>query len=72
MEALWPYGISWIYLYGVGGLVYGVGTYFCVRQNVLDFAQPRERQIWILSTVCLVIFAVAHALFQFVLPFAGA
>jgi hypothetical protein len=71
MESLWPYGISWFYQYGVGGLVYAIGTYFCVRQNVLDFNQPRERRIYLFATLCLGIFATGHAIFQFVLPFAG-
>lgn len=71
MESIWPYGISWFYLYGVGGAIYAAGTYFCVRQDVLDFEQPREKQVWVFATVCLAIFAAGHALFQFVLPFAG-
>ncbi len=71
MESLWPYGISWFYLYGVGGFVYFLGSYFCVRQDVLDFSQPRERQVWCLATGGLALFAAGHALFQFVLPHVG-
>ncbi len=71
MESVWPYGISWFYLYGVGGLIYAIGTYFCIRQNALDFTQPHERRIWLFATFCLATFAAGHALFQFVLPFAG-
>lgn len=71
MEGLWPYGVSWFYLYGVGGLIYGLGSYFCVRQNVLDFSQPRERLVWLFATGCLGLFAAVHAVFQFILPYVG-
>lgn len=65
------YAISWFYLYGVGGLLYAAGTYWCVRLGVLDFSEPRERVVYLWATICLAIFAGIHALFQFVLPFAG-
>ena len=65
------YAISWFYLYGVGGALYAAGTFWCLRLGVLDLREPRERQIFVAATVCLALFAGAHALFQFVLPFAG-
>jgi len=71
VDSLWPYGISWIYLYGVGGLIYAGGTWLCVHENALDLSEPRERRTYILATTGLCIFALDHALFQYVLPFAG-
>ncbi|MEM9491659.1 MAG: hypothetical protein AAGC55_21110 [Myxococcota bacterium] len=61
--------LSWIYLYGVGGLIYALGSIVCIRAGVLDLKERGERDIFVAATGCLVIFALAHGLFQFVLPF---
>lgn len=71
MESLWPYGISWIYLYGVGGATYAAGSVFCVKAGTLDLSDPREKKAFVFATACLVFFAVMHGLFQFVFPFVG-
>ena len=63
------YSISWFYLYGVGGLMYAGGSYLVWRAGVLDFSAPQDRRIYWFTTGCLVLFAVVHALFQFVFPF---
>jgi len=63
------FGISWFYLYGVGGTFYGLGTYLCVRAGTLDFKNKRDRRMYTATTSCLVLFAVVHGLFQFVLPY---
>lgn len=65
------YSISWFYLYIVGGLMYGAGTFFVARAGVLDFSAPQDRRIYWFTTSCLVLFAGVHALFQFVFPFVG-
>ena len=63
--------ISWYYLYGVGGAFYALGSYVCIRSGSLDLSQQQDRTIYAAATGCLVVFAAAHALFQFVLPHGG-
>lgn len=65
------YSISWVYQYGVGGLVYAGGAIVCIRAGVLDLKDPSERGSFIFATAGLVTFAVIHALFQYVFPFVG-
>lgn len=61
--------LSWFYLYGVGGLIYALGSIACARTGALDFKIPSERRMFLVLTVCLVVFALFHGVFQFVLPF---
>jgi hypothetical protein len=63
--------ISWYYLYGVGGAFYALGTYLCLRSGALDLQNAGERRMFVITTACLTLFAVAHALLQFVLPHVG-
>jgi hypothetical protein len=65
------YKLSWFYLYGVGGAIYALGTYLCTRAGVLDFGDRRERGMFAWATAAMILFAVIHALFQFVFPFVG-
>ena len=65
------FALSWIYMYGVGLIIYGAGTFACVRAGVLDFSIPTERRSFIAVSVCFGLFAAVHALFQYVLPFVG-
>lgn len=71
MPDLSMFALSWIYLYGVGGVIYVLGTMACVRTGVLDWKNHDERRMYLATTACLVLFAAIHALFQFVLPFVG-
>ena len=63
------FALSWFYLYGAGTLIYGGATLLSVRMGVLDFSDPRERRAYWTTTAWVAVFAAAHALFQFVLPF---
>ena len=61
--------LSWFYLYRGGGLIYVLGSVVCIRSGVLDLKEPSERAIFVATTICLILFATGHGLFQFVLPF---
>jgi hypothetical protein len=63
--------LSYLYNYGVGGAIYGVGAFICLKHGVLDLKIPRERRIFWSTTGCFGIFAVVHGLFQFVFPHLG-
>ena len=62
------YTLSYLYQYGIGGLIYLLGAAVSIRYGVLDLKDPGERNIFLVMTLCLGIFALAHGLFQFVLP----
>ncbi len=63
------YYLSFFYQYGVGGLIFLVGTVLSVRAGVLDLSVPSERRIYFLLTLFFILVALGHALFQFVFPF---
>lgn len=65
------YAFAWLYMYGVGGLIYVLGAIAGIRAGVIDLHDRNERTVFIGITACLVLFAAVHALFQFVLPFGG-
>ena len=65
------FALSWYYMYGVGGLIYGGGTIAGIKLGVLDLKVTRDRLLFFSMTGCLMLFAGVHALFQFVLPFSG-
>lgn len=60
--------LSWFYMYGVGGLIYALGTIVGIKTGVLDLRIKRDRAVYVYVTVCLALFAAVHVLFQFVLP----
>ena len=63
--------LSWYYMYGVGGLIYAIGTVVGFKTGVIDFSIEQDRRIFLGMTACLALFAGVHALFQFVLPVTG-
>ena len=65
------FALSYWYMYGVGSLIYLGGTVLCLRVGALDLQNPRERLAFGIATAGLLVYAGVHALFQFVLPFAG-
>jgi|GEM_PF-2119905 len=63
------YTWSFVYQYGVGGLIYAIGVWIALKSGILDLQDPKERKIFFWLTVCFLVFAGVHALFQFVFPF---
>jgi len=63
---------SFLYLYIVGGFFYLLGSILVIRAGVLDLKSPKDRNMYWIMTVCLVLFACIHGYFQLVLaPEAG-
>lgn len=60
---------SYIYLYVVGGLFYFIGSFLVIRAGMLDLKAPQDKKIYWTMTLCLILFAVVHFLFQMVFPY---
>ena len=66
------YSWSFFYLYLVGGFFYAFGSYLVIRAGMLDLKAPKDRNMYWVMTVCLILFALIHGYFQLVLaPEAG-
>ncbi len=63
---------SFFYLYIIGGFFYFVGSVLVIRAGVLDLKAPKDRNMYWIMTVCLILFALVHGYFQLILaPGAG-
>ena len=60
--------LQYWYHYGIGGVVFLIGLWFCFRQGDIGLGTGKKRKNLLLLLGGLLYFALIHAFFQFVAP----